>query len=78
MPIRINGQIYYLTSETCREANISRATLYRWLKAGILEKSYRNRRGWRIFTPDDLDRIRVEATKVKVEYAHTRGKHGQY
>jgi predicted site-specific integrase-resolvase len=76
MPIRINGETYYLTSETCQEASISRATLYRWLKAGILEKSYRNRRGWRIFTHDDLNRIRAEATKVKVEYASARGKHG--
>jgi DNA-binding transcriptional MerR regulator len=78
MPIHINGETYYITSETCREASISRATLYRWLKAGILEKSYRDRRGWRIFTQDDLNRIRAEATRVKVEYAGARGEHDKY
>jgi DNA-binding transcriptional MerR regulator len=71
MPIQINGETYYRTSETCRKAGISRATLLRWLKAGILEKSYKDRRGWRIFTEDNLSRIRAEATRVEVEYAST-------
>jgi DNA-binding transcriptional MerR regulator len=69
MPIQINGETYYRTQESCREAGISRATLYRWLKAGILEKSYKDRRGWRIFTEDDLRRIKAEATRVEVEYS---------
>ena len=68
MPIQINGETYYTTLEMCREAGISRATLYRWLKAGILEKSYKDRRGWRIFTEADLSRIRTEAVRVDVEY----------
>lgn len=72
MPVQINGETYYKTSETCREACISRATLYRWLKAGILEKSYKDRRGWRIFTEADLHRIRAEAARVEVEYLGRR------
>jgi hypothetical protein len=69
VPIEIDGQRYYRTSETCRKTGISRATLFRWLKTGILEKSYKDRRGWRIFTEDDVNRIRAEAGKIKVEYA---------
>ena len=68
MPIEINGQIYYRTSEACDRAGISRATLFRWLKAGILKKSYRDRRGWRIFTENDLNEIRKEIRRVEVEY----------
>lgn len=68
MPVRINGETYYRTSETCREAGISRATLYRWLKAGILERLYKDRRGWRIFSEADLHRIQAEAARVEVEY----------
>jgi excisionase family DNA binding protein len=72
MPIRIRGQIYYRTAEVCNETGISRATLYRWLKAGLLKKSYKDRRGWRMFTANDLSRIRAEATRVEVvEYAST-------
>ncbi len=68
MPIEINGQTYYRTSEACAKAGVSRATLFRWLKAGILKPSYRDRRGWRIFTEDDLSKIQAEASRIEVEY----------
>jgi len=67
MPIEINSLTYYRTSETCIKAGISRATLFRWLKAGVLEKSYRDRRGWRLFTDDDLNKIQAEVNRVEVE-----------
>jgi len=67
MPIEINGQIYYRTSEACQKTGISRATLLRWLKSGILEKTHRDRRGWRMFTEGDLNKIQAEATRMKVE-----------
>jgi len=65
MAIRINGQTYYRTSEACQEAGISRATLFRWLRGGILKDvMFRDRKGWRLFTQDDIDRIKSEATRV--------------
>ena len=65
MTIRINGQTYYRTSEACQRAGISRATLFRWLKAGIIDDMVRrDRKGWRLFTQDDINRIRSEATRV--------------
>ena len=67
MPIEIDGQVYYRTSEACKKTGISRATLFRWLKEGILEKTYRDRRGWRMFTDDDLNIVRAEANRVKAE-----------
>ncbi len=78
MPIQINGRTYYRTAEMCRKSGISRATLYRWLRTGMLEKSYKDRRGWRLFTQDDLNRIQAEATRVEVEYASAGGKHDKY
>jgi predicted site-specific integrase-resolvase len=67
MPIEINGQIYYRTREACTKIGISRATLFRWLKAGILKKSHRDRRGWRVFTEDDLNKIQAEANRIEIE-----------
>jgi len=65
MAIRINNQTYYRTSEACRRAGISRATLFRWLRTGILEDVMRrDRKGWRLFTQDDINRIKSEATKI--------------
>jgi len=80
MPIEIDGQTYYRTSESCKKTGISRATLFRWLKAGILEKSYKDRRGWRIFTEEDLNKIRAEAKRIEVEYASPGGRNdkGRY
>ena len=70
MAIEIDGQKYYRTSEACKRTGISRATLFRWLKAGILEKYHKDRRGWMMFREEDLNKIRAEVRKVRVEYAH--------
>jgi len=67
MSIEISGQKYYRTSEACAKTGVSRATLFRWLKAGILEEPYRDRRGWRIFTEDNLSKIQAEAMRIKVK-----------
>ena len=67
MPIEINEQTYYRTSEVCMKTGISRATLFRWLKMGVLKKSYRDRRGWRLFTENDLNKIRAEANRIEFE-----------
>ncbi len=68
MAIRINDQIYYRTSEACQRVGISKATLFRWFKAGILEDVVRrDRKGWRLFAEDDINRIKFEATRVNRE-----------
>ena len=77
MAITIDGKVYYKTSEACKKTGISRATLFRWLKTGILEKYYRDRRGWRLFTEEDLNSIRAEARKIKTEYSFNGEKNDQ-
>jgi len=77
MPIEIDGQTYFRTAEVCDNVGISRSTLYRWLKGGILEMSYRDRRGWRMLTEDDLNRIQVEVKKIEVEYTALGGRNGR-
>ena len=67
MPIEINGNTYYRTSEVCNETGVSRATLFRWLKAGVLDKTRKDRRGWRLFAKDDVDTIIAEASRIEVE-----------
>ncbi len=65
MATRINGQTYYRTSEACQRAGISKATLFRWVKMGILEDVERkDRKGWRLFTEDDVNKIKFEATRL--------------
>ena len=74
MTVQIGDRTYYRTSEACEEAGISRATLLRWLRAGVLQKRFKDRRGWGIFTTDDIRKIKAEAARIDVEYPESRGK----
>jgi predicted site-specific integrase-resolvase len=74
MALTIDGKVYYKTSEACKNTGISRATLFRRLKIGILEKYRTDRRGWRLFTEEDLNRIRAEAGKIKIEDSFQGGR----
>jgi hypothetical protein len=66
MSIVIDGKRYYKTSEACKLAGVSRATLFRWLKNRTFEDvPNKDRRGWRLFTDDDVKRLREEAYKIR-------------
>jgi predicted site-specific integrase-resolvase len=67
MPREINGQKYYTATEVCQEVAISRPTLFRWLKRGVLARLHKDRRGWRMFTKEDLKKIQLEANKIRLE-----------
>jgi len=65
MPVRLNGETYYRSAEACRKAGISKNTFLRWVKGGTFtEVEHRDRRGWRLFTEDDLDRLRTEVNRI--------------
>ena len=56
MPLTIDGQTYYRTSEVCRIVGISRNTLFTWCKKGtIIKVEHRDYRGWRLFTQAQVD-----------------------
>ena len=67
MPAKINGDTYYRTSEVCQMVGISRNTLFRWLKKGIIKSRLRDRRDWRLFTEDDVRKLQAEAGRIEVE-----------
>lgn len=65
MPLVIDGQTYYRTSEACQKAGVSRATLFRWLSNGVLDDiANRDRRGWRLFSLNDINRLKSEVGKI--------------
>ena len=66
MPTEINGEVYYTTSEICEEVGISRPTLFRWLRQGMLKETRKNRRGWRLFTEEELNKIKAETSRIEV------------
>ncbi len=66
MPIEYSGNTYYQTKEAYEEAGISRATFFRWLKKGIItDTRTRDRRGWRLFTQEEVGKLKAEAQRIK-------------
>jgi phage antirepressor YoqD-like protein len=69
MPVTINSQKYYRTTEVCRIVGISRNTLFRWLKDGnVTEVEHRDYRGWRLFTQAQVDAMKRKTKLVSTIY----------
>jgi predicted site-specific integrase-resolvase len=65
MSIILNGETFLRTSEACKEIGISKATLLRWFSSGtVADVGQRDRRGWRLFSANDMVRIKSESTKI--------------
>lgn len=52
------------TAEAAKRARISKATLLRWLKEDKIPEVARDVRGWRVFTEEEVQRIREYANKI--------------
>ena len=65
MPREIENKNYYLTTEACEMAGISRGTLFRWMREGIIsDVQLKDRNGWRLFSEAEVNKIKVEAQKT--------------
>ena len=66
MPITINGDTFHRAAEVCKIVGVSKNTLLRWIKdKKFADVEYRDRRGWRLFTQDDLRRLKEEVNRVQ-------------
>ena len=72
MPLTLNGEEFYRTSEACAMARISRTTFLRWVREGIFpDVEHRDRRSWRLFTGNDLARLKVDRIQ-KIELSENQ------
>lgn len=66
MPVAIEGHNYYRTAEVCLAAGIAKSTLFRWMREGIIkEAKYRDRKGWRLFTEDEINKLMAEVNRIR-------------
>ena len=49
----------FSTGEAARQIGISKNTLLRWLDEGLVEDVQRDGRGWRVWRPQDIDRLQA-------------------
>jgi DNA-binding transcriptional MerR regulator len=48
----------YKTNEVCDLFDISRATLFRWERQGLISGPPRDWRNWRLYTADNVEQIK--------------------
>jgi excisionase family DNA binding protein len=66
MTVQLDGQTYYNISEACELAGISRDTFLRWVRKGKFnDVEHRDRNGWRLFTNDDVRRLKARINLVE-------------
>jgi excisionase family DNA binding protein len=58
MPRLLSGIPYYTVSEVAKAVNVHRITLLRWIGAGKVPDGRRDRNGWRLFSAEQLERIK--------------------
>ena len=56
----IGGHTVYRTAEAAERLRVSRQTLLRWLHEGRVDDVHRDHRGWRIFSDEDIRRIKQQ------------------
>lgn len=65
MPLTINGQTYHRTAEACQMAGITKNTFLRWVREGTFpDVEHRDRRGWRLFTEQEVLRLKKEVSRI--------------
>lgn len=65
MPVQLNGMKLFRIGEALKQAGLSRATYFRWVREGrISDARYRDRNGRRVLTPEELRHLIREANKV--------------
>ncbi len=75
MPVTVNGETYYRTAEICQIAGISKNTFFRWVREGsFADAQNRDRRGWRLFTEGDANRLKTEVNRINKLSNLERGK----
>jgi len=53
-------------AEAANAAGISKPTLLRWIKSGrVPDASKRDRNGWRVFSPTEVEKIKRVASAAK-------------
>lgn len=74
MPVTIRGKKYYRIKETCELAGVGRSTFLRLVREGKLkDASHRDRRGWRLFSEAEIERIEGKVNQVTHVGLETEG-----
>ena len=54
---KVTGNGRLTITDVAKQIGVTTKTIIRWEASGKIRKSKRDWRGWRVYTPDDLNRI---------------------
>lgn len=57
-PVDAPKKKLYKTNEVCEMFDISRATLFRWEREGVISGPPRDWRNWRLYTVENVEQIK--------------------
>lgn len=65
MSVKIDGRVVFSIGEALREAAVSRATFFRWVKEGLIQDTeFRDRNGRRVFTAKEVEDLKRFAHRL--------------
>lgn len=65
MSVTIDGKVVFSIGEALREAAVSRATFFRWVKEGLIQDTeFRDRNGRRVFTTAEVEDLKRFAHRL--------------
>jgi CheY-like chemotaxis protein len=65
---------FYSSKEVCESLQISKSTLFKWEREGLITKVRRDWRGWRLYDAHNLEEIKVNIEKQRLEESTTRSR----
>ncbi len=65
---------FYSSKEVCEELQISKSTLFKWEREGLITKVRRDWRGWRLYDLRNLEEIKENIEKQRLTGVGTRSR----
>ena len=66
MPLNLDDRTFYNTREACKLAGTNRHTFLRWVRQKkFTDVEHRDRNGWRLFTEDDVQRLKAHVNHIE-------------
>jgi CheY-like chemotaxis protein len=65
---------FYSSKDVCEQLQISKSTLFKWEREGLITKVRRDWRGWRLYDNHNLEEIKVNIEKQRLAEATPRSR----
>jgi CheY-like chemotaxis protein len=65
---------FYSSKEVCEQLQISKSTLFKWEREGLITKVRRDWRGWRLYDAHNMEEIKVNIEKQRLAEAGPRSR----